>query len=31
VTALPGIAAVELCPYHAILKESFVWCGADEE
>ncbi|MBM4052702.1 MAG: AsnC family transcriptional regulator [Planctomycetes bacterium] len=31
VAALPGILGVELHPYHAILKESFVWCGADEE
>lgn len=31
VAALPGIANAALCPYHAILKESFVWCGADEE
>lgn len=31
VAALPGISGVELYPYHAILKESFVWCGADEE
>lgn len=31
VGALPGISNAALCPYHAILKESFVWCGADEE
>ncbi len=31
VAALPGISNVALHPYHAILKESFVWCGADEE
>ncbi|MFM1882890.1 MAG: hypothetical protein RJA05_1299 [Planctomycetota bacterium] len=28
--ALPGITDVELHPYHSILKESFVWCGAEE-
>jgi len=31
VAALPGIANAALCAYHAILKESFIWCGADEE
>lgn len=31
VGALPGISNAALCPYHAILKESFVWCGAEEE
>ncbi|MBM4115651.1 MAG: AsnC family transcriptional regulator [Phycisphaerae bacterium] len=31
VAALPGILGVDLHPYHAILKESFIWCGADEE
>ncbi|MBM4109976.1 MAG: Lrp/AsnC family transcriptional regulator [Phycisphaerae bacterium] len=31
VAALPGISDVALHPYHAILKESFVWCSADEE
>lgn len=31
VAALHGITDVELRPYHAILKESFVWCGADED
>jgi Lrp/AsnC family transcriptional regulator for asnA, asnC and gidA len=30
VGALPGITDVELHPYHSILKESFVWCGAEE-
>jgi len=29
-TGLPGITDVELHPYHSILKESFVWCGAEE-
>jgi hypothetical protein len=27
---LPGISDIDLHPYHAILKESFVWCGAEE-
>lgn len=31
VAALPGITDVDLHPYHAIIKESFVWCGADED
>jgi Lrp/AsnC family transcriptional regulator for asnA, asnC and gidA len=31
VAILPGITDVELRPYHAILKESFVWCGNDED
>jgi Lrp/AsnC family transcriptional regulator for asnA, asnC and gidA len=30
VGALPGITDVDLHPYHSILRESFVWCGADE-
>jgi Lrp/AsnC family transcriptional regulator for asnA, asnC and gidA len=30
VGALPGITDIDLLPYHAILKESFVWCGAEE-
>jgi hypothetical protein len=30
VGALPGITDIDLHPYHAILKESFVWCGAEE-
>jgi Lrp/AsnC family transcriptional regulator for asnA, asnC and gidA len=30
VGALPGITDIDLHTYHAILKESFVWCGAEE-
>jgi Lrp/AsnC family transcriptional regulator for asnA, asnC and gidA len=30
VGALPGITDIDLHPYHSILRESFVWCGADE-